>query len=72
MTDEPTPFALSRIYAKGWTAGRSFSMDLADEDLAAMLKETNPYATAVERERWQTGFRDALTRNQNPKSGTVR
>ncbi len=67
-----TDFELSRIYAKGWTAGRRSDIDFEapgfDDELAAL----NPYTFGAERERWATGFQDALKRSQDQRGRIVR
>ena len=54
--DAPSAFALSRIQAEGWRAGR-----LADAS-AAQADRLNPYKTPIERARWRAGFDAGLQR----------
>jgi len=56
---EPTPFQLSRIYAKGWVAGSRSDLDPDDTKAIAAL---NPHDTEIERAKWQQGFHEAMTR----------
>ena len=56
----PSAFALSRIQAEGWRAGRLAA--LSDEAAAAQADDLNPYRTTVERARWRTGFDAARAR----------
>ncbi|MBI3517506.1 MAG: hypothetical protein HY060_26030 [Proteobacteria bacterium] len=56
----PSAFALSRIQAEGWRAGR---LAAASDDAAATQADgLNPYRTAAERDRWRTGFDAARER----------
>jgi len=58
-TGEPTPFQLSRVYAKGWIDGSRSDLDPADR---AQIGALNPYATEVERAKWLQGFTEAQAR----------
>jgi hypothetical protein len=59
---DSTEFQLSRIYASGWSAGRSCSVDdPAEIDL--MESNLNPHLSADERERWSQGFKAAVLRH---------
>jgi hypothetical protein len=69
---QSTDFALSRIYAKGWSAGRASDADPDAEDFAASVSALNPYRTGIERERWATGFQDGLRRSHGLSSRLVR
>jgi len=55
----PTPFQLSRIYAKGWIAGSRSDLDPGD---GAPIAALNPYDSDVERARWMQGFTEAQAR----------
>jgi len=44
-------FRLSRIYARGWNAGRDRSRQTKQSDVIA-----NPYKTEPERARWDQDF----------------
>ena len=57
-------FELSRIYAKGWTAGRDCRIDETEDGFAAAVAALNPYQVATERERWAKGFEDGRRRSQ--------
>jgi len=57
-------FDLSRVYAKGWSAGRASELDPADPGLEAAIDALNPHGPTEERSRWSTGFKDALSRNE--------
>lgn len=46
-------FRLSRVYAKGWNAARSQSLD-------PVKTPPNPFATQPERDRWNEGYNGAL------------
>jgi hypothetical protein len=59
---ENASFELSRIYAKGWSAGGDGSIVDSDEGLEATIAALNPYQIDVERERWARGFQDARRR----------
>ena len=61
---EKTPFELSRVYAKGWSAGGDASVVDSDDGLDATIAALNPYQVDVERERWALGFQDARRRAQ--------
>ncbi|MDR3515510.1 MAG: hypothetical protein P4M00_06825 [Azospirillaceae bacterium] len=67
MADK-SAFELSRIYAKGWSAGKGHPVDLPPETLEATVAALNPYEASDERERWTLGFRDALRRNEEMAS----
>ena len=57
----PSAFALSRIQAEGWRAGRLATA--SDDDAAATQADgLNPYRTAAERDRWRVGFDAARER----------
>jgi hypothetical protein len=58
----PSAFALSRIQAEGWSAGRAVGS--AGPAGVARAKRRNPYKTAIERARWCAGFDAALARTQ--------
>lgn len=53
-----TPFQFSRLYARGWTAGRSCDFDVPEGDFDAATATQNPGKTAVERARWLKGFKE--------------
>jgi hypothetical protein len=55
---EPSAFALSRIQAEGWRAGRL--VDGTNRAVATQAERLNPYKTPVERERWRAGFDAAV------------
>ena len=55
----PSPIALSRVYAKGWMAGARLGIETPDEPTIAAM---NPYEMEIERNRWDDGFREAMTR----------
>lgn len=57
-------FQLSRVYAKGWSAGRISQLDPASSALDAEISAANPYRLAEERGRWAEGFKDGLRRNE--------
>ena len=59
-----TQFELSRIYAKGWLAGRASGLDPAGSELDAEIDALNPQQPAEERLRWAAGFKAALQRNE--------
>lgn len=61
---EKASFELSRIYAKGWAAGRECSITGPDDELAATIAALNPYRTGEEEKRWTLGFQDARRRSQ--------
>lgn len=50
-----TAFRQSRIYAEGWNAARTSSLDAEPRGIATL----NPYRTDPERARWNDGFRAA-------------
>ena len=55
-----TPFQLSRLYARGWIAGRSSDVGADAGDLDAAVAALNPGNTAGERARWLQGFKEGL------------
>ena len=55
-----TPFQFSRLYAKGWVAGRGCDFDVTDGDFDTATATQNPGKTAVERARWLKGFKEGL------------
>jgi len=55
-----TPFQFSRLYARGWTAGRSGEFDVLDGDFDAATAAHNPGRTAAERARWLKGFTEGF------------
>ena len=59
---EPSAFALSRIQAEGWSAGRAIGG--TGQAAVERAKRLNPYKTSVERARWCVGFDAALARTQ--------
>lgn len=61
---ESTMFQLSRIYAGGWSVGRKHA-DSDQADLDEEANRLNPHQQPVERERWDQGFRDAVSRVRN-------
>ncbi|MDY0241410.1 MAG: hypothetical protein RBR34_04445 [Rhodospirillaceae bacterium] len=61
-----TPFALSRIYAEGWNAGRGTGLDLPEDDLDRLAERDNPHDASAARERWTQGFKDGVRRNGAP------
>jgi len=76
---EKAPFELSRIYAKGWSAGGSSTIEESDDGVEAAIAALNPYQDGAERERWALGFQDALRRSQKmagraraPRKSSVR
>ncbi len=58
----PTPFELSRIYAKGWTAGMSAPVDENEDAVQARADTMNPYTEDAARARWAQGFVEAVRR----------
>lgn len=67
---EKADFALSRIYAQGWTAGRVHDGEIVD--LETTVASLNPYKTTAEKERWAAGFQDAMHRAQARRGNIVR
>lgn len=65
---EQSSYELSRIYAKGWSAGGDISVVDSDEGLEATIAALNPYRTEEERERWALGFQDARRRAEEMAS----
>ncbi len=63
MSDDAS-FELSRVYAKGWTAGRDCRIDSTEDGFEAAVAALNPYQVAAERERWAKGFEDGRRRSQ--------
>jgi hypothetical protein len=61
---ELSAFELSRIYASGWNAGKSFAPD--GRDPATEAEALNPYRTDAERARWTEGF--VAARSRDPAS----
>src|SRR4051812_37263719 len=57
-----TPFELSRIYAKGWTAGMSAPVDDTESAVEARAQTMNPYTEDSARARWAQGFVEAVRR----------
>ncbi len=61
---ENASFELSRIYAKGWSAGGDSSVVDSDDGLEATIAALNPYRVDEERARWAQGFEDARRRSE--------
>ncbi len=59
---EPSSYELSRVYAKGWSAGGDSAIVDADEGLDVTIEALNPYRNETERARWAQGFQDARRR----------
>jgi len=57
-----TRFDLSRIYIKGWSAGRDSSVTDSTDGLEATIAALNPYRDGEEKERWALGFHSARSR----------
>jgi ribosome modulation factor len=57
-----TPFELSRVYAKGWSAGMSAVVDDTDDVLHARAEALNPFTDETARARWMQGFTEAVRR----------
>jgi hypothetical protein len=57
-------FELSRVYAKGWSAGRASGLGSSATAVDAEIDALNPYQAAEEKARWAAGFKDALCRNE--------
>ena len=57
---ESTPFQLSRVYARGWSAGKVYQED-EDTDLKAVAERLSPYPSSEERTRWIEGFMAAIS-----------
>ncbi len=66
----PTPFELSRLYAKGWDAGMrcepvecdGTDTDTLSQEIVAQAEALNPCSSAPEREKWMEGFTAAVQR----------
>lgn len=65
-------FELSRVYAKGWSAGRASGLGSSAIAVDAEIDALNPYQAAGERARWAAGFKDALCRNEETDRGRKR
>src|ERR1041385_7885868 len=57
-----TPFELSRVYAKGWSAGMSSVIDDNDDVLRERAEGVNPFTNETARARWLQGFMEAVRR----------
>jgi hypothetical protein len=57
-----TPFELSRIYAKGWTAGMGAPVDDNEAAVQQRAETMNPYTEDAARQRWAQGFVEAVRR----------
>jgi hypothetical protein len=57
-----TPFELSRVYAKGWSAGMSSVIDDTDDVLRNRAEALNPCTNETARARWMQGFMEAVRR----------
>jgi hypothetical protein len=58
-------FELSRIYGRGWNDGKK-ALSESSEDVEKIEGESiNPYQSPQERQRWATGFSEAL-RSKRP------
>ena len=57
-----TPFELSRVYAKGWSAGMSSVIDDTDDVLRQRAETSNPFTDETARARWLQGFMEAVRR----------
>ncbi len=53
-------FRLSRVQAEGWQAARRVPSERLGDLDATKIDALNPYADGPERDRWNTGFQDAL------------
>jgi hypothetical protein len=59
---ESSSFQLSRIFARGWSAGRK--CDAEDiSAIEALGDSLNPCKTPAERMRWLQGFTESAVRN---------
>jgi hypothetical protein len=61
-------YELSRIYAKGWSAGRACTD--ADEDVELTIATLNPFRDGEKQQRWTLGFEDARRRSENRRGLT--
>jgi ribosome modulation factor len=57
-----TPFELSRVYAKGWSAGMTSVIDDTDDVLRQRAEKVNPFTDETARTRWMQGFMEAVRR----------
>jgi hypothetical protein len=79
LMTEQASFELSRIYAKGWSAGGDSSIVDSEDGLEATIAALNPYKIEEERARWALGFQDArrraeemASRSKSPKRNRAR
>jgi hypothetical protein len=71
MTDM-TDFELSRVYARGWNAGRKALAEGRADSETFDIDKANPYETFEARARWATGFGEALQDTRGQKAGASR
>src|SRR5882672_8605869 len=68
-----TPFELSRVYAKGWSAGMTSVIDDTDDVLRQRAEGVNPFTDETARARWMQGYMEAVRRKcEGPQKKTVR
>jgi hypothetical protein len=64
-----TDFELSRVYGRGWNAGKKAISETSIDIAKIEIDKINPYQTPEARERWASGFSEALS---NPPHSPVR
>ena len=55
-----TEFELSRVYARGWAAGKKALSEFYVDTDKIDIEQANPYEEIPARERWAKGFTEAL------------
>jgi ribosome modulation factor len=71
LLPEASAFALSRIYAQGWNAGKKLIAGDGGEVTEPDLTARNPYSTPEERARWMKGVTDAFASRAGPSTTPV-
>jgi hypothetical protein len=56
-----TEFELSRVYGRGWNAGKKALSEVSVDLDKIEIDKINPYETPEARERWASGFSEALS-----------
>jgi hypothetical protein len=67
-----TEFELSRVYGRGWNAGKKALVETSVDLEKIEIDKINPYETPEARERWASGFSEALSSARGISATRVR